>query len=201
MNWLYSRKTIQSEKNGRIDVARIFGRTTVYAGGFEQSGPYVEGLWKRALQEIPQQVEVKNVLMLGLGGGSALRLLNKAYPHARIVVVEWDPVMLHIAKELHMYSREPSIIEGDILTIIPVLVESFDLVLGDVFFGDKPDAGLMDKQVGAGLNRILTEQGICMVNISRNPMIIDALRGRLAFVKTIPYRVNTVALFRKLESV
>ena len=134
MKKLFQKYTLQSEKNGPITVVRFLKWSTVYAGGFDQSSAYLVKLWGRGIAEVPKNTPVQTVCMLGLGGGCALRVIEKRFPEARVTVIEWDPVMVRIAKDLHQFRKEPEILIGDVCDVLPNLHRQFDLVLGDAFF-------------------------------------------------------------------
>ena len=62
-------------------------------------------MWNNAFKRIPKDFKAKNILILGLGGGNIIKLLQKRHPKANINVVEWDEVMIDIAKKLELFFR------------------------------------------------------------------------------------------------
>jgi len=87
----------------------------------------------------------RSVLILGLGGGSAARVVRALAPKAEIVGVEFDPEVVSAARE-HFDLDEIGVrvIEGDARTYLGRTRRVFDAVLEDVFVGTarkirKPD--------------------------------------------------------------
>ena len=94
-----------SDFNGEIFVKEFFGKKYLEVGGLVQSGWAVDSLWRDAilkskinpstlLRTRDQKSKIKNILILGLGGGSAAKLLTNIFPQAEIVGVDIDPVMV-----------------------------------------------------------------------------------------------------------
>jgi spermidine synthase len=185
----------ESEKNGSITVKEFLGRKILFAGGFEQSGPYVTGLWSDALKKMSHHPS--SVLIVGLGLGDNVHIVQKQFPQADITVIEWDPVIIKIAQEAKRFDIDNvRIIEGDLRDVLPTLPHSYDLILSDAFFGDKPDVG-MDTQAGESFNKILNQDGMLLLNSSRTPEAIEHLSHFLKLQHTWKFRDNTVAMFGK----
>lgn len=192
---IYKRYKLQSEKNGTIVVQWLFGNPRVYAGGSQQSGPYVDGLWRDAVQRLPKNTEVKTILALGLGGACAWPMLDKQFPNAQVTVVEWDEVMVGLAKSFKRWKREPEIIVGDVCEVLPTLNRQFDLILDDAFYGYTPEVRVGDPACAEALASVLAPRGHCIVNVSETHSLIDALKHSLKCKDSWLYRENTVAMF------
>lgn len=102
----------------------------------EQSGPLVKSVWQRAINNIALD-QCSNVLILGLGCGTAARIISQKYPHAKITGVEIDPIMIDIGKKYFALDKIPN---------LKILVKDarhfrsigrFDLVLVDIYVGAK----------------------------------------------------------------
>lgn len=142
LDWLYP-QTIEkfpSKFNGEIKVTKSRGKYSVWVGGFEQSGPiYVEKFWKKALKEVllgTQEDLLKNVLILGLGCGTLVKLISQKWPLARITGVEIDPIMISLGKKyfgLDNY-KNLKIVLGNAKK---QKLSGFDLVICDAYFGNK----------------------------------------------------------------
>src|SRR3989344_5978756 len=155
MGFFWETRTYQSEKNGTIHCRRFFGRWRVTVDGFDETTPYTNRMWKRALRRVSKKSGVKRVLLLGLGAGGAIAYLYRRFRNATITAVEWDPVMITLADELGFFPRErrPRIIQGDAAVLVPELTEKFDLIIVDLFRGRKVDAALSDASFIAGIAR------------------------------------------------
>lgn len=188
-------KYFLSEKNGTITVVRFLNSARVFAGGAEQSGPYVKGLWQDALRYLPDTIVVRNVLMIGLAGGSALAQVERRFPQASITVIEWDPVMVEIAQELHGSANFPHVIIGDSYDVLPTLQGNYDLIIEDAFFGDLPEQRIGEEVPGRALVRLLTHQGYVLANISRTLSLIPKLQTFLTLEDSWKFKYNTVVLF------
>ncbi len=78
----------------------------------------------------------RRVLILGLGGGSAARLLRALAPRAHIVGVELDPDVVEAARRfLDLDGLGVELVRGDALAFLRRSRRSFDVVVDDVFVG------------------------------------------------------------------
>lgn len=109
----------------------------MWVGGYEQSGPLVEEVWKKALKAL--DFTPKNILILGLGCGSAAKVISKKFPTAKITGVEIDPVMIKIGKKYFGLGKIPNlkITCADALNFVKKTKQKFDLILVDVYVGGK----------------------------------------------------------------
>lgn len=92
---------IDSPINGELKVVENFGKRILYANDKEQSGGTITGMWGKAIRKMQQchNVTIRQSLMLGLGGGTAINILRESYPKVEMTAVEIDPVMIKIAEE------------------------------------------------------------------------------------------------------
>ncbi|HCR36407.1 hypothetical protein A2130_02210 [Candidatus Woesebacteria bacterium GWC2_33_12] len=126
-----------SKYNDRVRVVKTFGMGTyIQCNGLTQSGGIVETIWKQTLRKLRiKKEEIRNILILGLGGGTVAKLLRKKYPKAKIVGVEIDPVMIELGKKylnLDKYN-----IDFKITDATKIKIKEYDLVIVDMYLGDK----------------------------------------------------------------
>ncbi len=78
----------------------------------------------------------RRVLILGLGGGSAARVVRALAPRARIVGVELDPGVIEMARrEFDLDELGIEVVCADARTYLRSLRARFDLVIDDIFIG------------------------------------------------------------------
>ena len=95
---------VVSPINGKVRVLKSLGLGTyIQVENLTQSGGVVYGVWKSTLKKLKnsKNPKLKNCLILGLGGGSAAKLVRKFWPEASITGVDIDPVMVEMGKK-HM---------------------------------------------------------------------------------------------------
>lgn len=149
-DWLYPQdvEIVESKFSGRVKVVKSRGKYSVWVGGFEQSGPRVEKVWRKALSNLTieqpacRRGRLSNVLILGLGCGTAASLLAKKCPGVNIVGVEIDPVMIGLGKRYFDLGEIPNltILQRDAYSCINTLIREkrrFDLILVDLYFGGR----------------------------------------------------------------
>ncbi len=126
----------ESEYNGHLRVVRTFGMGNyIQADGLTQSGGIVESIWKSTLKQV-KNIDIQNVLILGLGGGTLAKLLRKKYPNAKIVGIEIDPITIELGKKylkLDDYNIDIKIADANNYTCNAI---SYDLVVVDMYSGD-----------------------------------------------------------------
>ena len=145
-----------SELNGRIRIVDVGSTRKMVVGNTIQSinpdSPACPKLyWGQMSDSIKERfTDIQNILILGLGGGTLAHLLSRSYPEVDITSVEYDEVMIQLAKEYFYVDKIPNhrIIHEDALRIViepeenDIAPSSLDLLIVDVLNGDKyPDLG------------------------------------------------------------
>lgn len=145
-----------SELNGRIRIVDVGSTRKMVVGNTIQSinpdSPACPKLyWGQMSDSIKERfADIQNILILGLGGGTLAHLLSRAYPDVDITSVEYDEVMIQLAKEYFYVDKIPNhkIIHEDALRIVvepeenDITPSSLDLLVVDILNGDKfPDLG------------------------------------------------------------
>jgi SAM-dependent methyltransferase len=123
--------------------------------------------WGRALQRPTQLPARPRVLLLGLGGGTIVRLLYEATKPAQVTAVELDPVVASVAQEYMGIGQLPhlDIRIGDVRQLVRALSSEeplYDVVVEDVFF-DGRGVGDVDEYMAA-LARLVAPGGWLVVN-------------------------------------
>jgi spermidine synthase len=135
----------------------------------------------------------RRILVLGLGGGSAARLLRALAPRARIVGVERDAEVLRAARrhfELGALGLE--VVQADAREFLARERRRFDLVIDDVFVGSgravrKPE-WLPEPGLGAAARRLASE-GLLVSNAIDEAADVARWLGR-RFGRVLALRVE-----------
>ncbi len=198
MSPLFSQTEVASEKNGTILVRRLGTDTKVIVGDYEQGGAYLTNLWRQALQRIPEEATIRQVLVLGLGGGRCLREIRRRFKKAHVTVVEWDQAMVDIAKSTGALRSKnpPEVIVGDAAEVVPKMTRKFDLVLIDLFTGGNTEPRLASDEMIAGLSRVLEPDGYLILNLFKTVALVPAFEKFLSRHASWHYKYNVLALFR-----
>ncbi len=169
-SYIYPQKigSADSKINGNISVQKFFGRNRIIAGGLTQSGEYVEDLFERAVKKFESKfAKPESILILGLGGGSVISVINKFFPGAQIVGVEIDPKMVDLGKKYLQLDRAKNlniVIDDASQYVKGELRGRFDLILNDCYLGYNTPAALESKDFLANVYRLLSKNGIFVSN-------------------------------------
>jgi len=155
-----------------IRIVRGFDGVKVLVAGSPQSGPYIRSLWQRAFQAfgINGNLPMRKILVLGLGGGTVIRMLLTLFPSSHIDVVEIDETMIHIARKYFGISESGnvSIIHQDAKNFVAkAKIGTYDLVIVDIFSGRFIPEFVAEKSFGARLRIILKTHGVLLINYLR----------------------------------
>jgi spermidine synthase len=122
------------------------GRKLIVDGtfaSFYQPGSDVTGsVWDAIVAPLLSLPESRrrDLLILGLGGGSAARIARAIAPEARIVGVEFDPAVVRVAREhFGLDALSVDVVEGDALTFLREDSAHYDAIFEDVFVGSGDD--------------------------------------------------------------
>jgi len=155
--------------NKNIKVIKTLGLGTyIQVDGLTQSGGIVKGIWKKTLKKIlNSKTQINNCLILGLGGGSASRIVKKYWPQAKITGVDIDPVIIEMGKKyLGLDKLEVKIVIEDAYGWLDrnSKKNKYDLVLVDIYKGyDIPEMFETDKFLDL-IVKTLTNKGITVFN-------------------------------------
>ncbi len=197
MNWFYSKKQFDSKLNGAIVVRRLFGRFTVYVDEKMESSPYTDAMWQSALKKITRGAHIKQVLLLGLAGGSATSAILKQFPHAHITALEWDPSMVEVFK--HIRTKESSQTEtilGDAQSTVNLLSDTFDLILFDLYQGNTIADAIFEESFVAALAKCLAPNGYFLVNYWLHRKGSEMVHAYFLHQQSWRFRVNSLSLYR-----
>jgi spermidine synthase len=122
----------------------------------------------KGINEVLKKSKPSNILMLGLGAGSALSILaNKCRHPFKVTIIEIDPDLVDVARqhfELDRYS-DVEIITGDVKKEIKNQPESaYDLIIDDIFWDNRMPDFCLTQEYLSDNSRTLTPKGIYMRN-------------------------------------
>jgi len=194
---------VQSRINGTITVEKFLGKNRITVGGCWQSGEHAERITKAMLQTVPQPAErIKNILVLGVGGGSMINVINLFYPKAHITGIEIDPVMIAMGKKYLHLSKASSldIVIEDAREFVKTWKRStFDLIFLDLYVGCEEPAFLVTKDFLTNIQKIVGKKGSFVCNASNLPvnkrrteMLIVQLRQTFAKVAVFHLPPNVI---------
>jgi spermidine synthase len=129
--------------------------------------------------------DAKKILIIGLGGGSIPKKLQKAFPSLAIDVVEIDPEVVQIAK--HQFdvreSKNLRIYTQDGRMFLNRTQNQYDIILLDAYYADAMPFHLATKEFFELAQRKLTANGLIVANLIS---AITGPSGRIAraFAKT-----------------
>lgn len=126
----------KSKYNGNLKVIRSLGfGTYVQSNGLTQSGGVVESIWKNTINNLPN-IDYKNCLVLGFGGGTVAKILLSKFKKIKITGIEIDRQMIDIGKKyLGVSDFSVKLSVADAFTT-KQLNNKYDLVIVDLYHGD-----------------------------------------------------------------
>lgn len=163
-------ETRKSSFNGKIQVVKSLGfGTYIQVEGLTQSGGVVRDIWKTTLTKLKKdKISVSNCLILGLGGGSVAKLVKKNFSGAKITGVDIDPNMVELGKKyLGLGKIDMKIEIGDAYKYAKILKgknKKFDLIIIDIYQGDKYPEKFESGKFLKLIYKLLTENGIAIFN-------------------------------------
>lgn len=151
---------LHSDFNGEIQLIKFMNSLRLEVGGLTQSGDVMVWIWSVAIKNIlPKDYSPESILLLGLGGGSALFWLRRRFPKSHLTVVEIDPVMIEISRKYFHIGRikDLTIVNQDAVEFIrncKLQTYHWTLILMDCYQGFKTPAGFVDIKVLQKMKRV-----------------------------------------------
>jgi len=109
----------------------------------------------------------REVLMVGLGGGSMARFIHQRMPNVRVSVVEIDPGVVTVARRYFHFPEEDERLEiliGDGAELVPRRPAGADVLVVDGFVDGRPAQGLCTRSFYDGAFAALREPGVMVAN-------------------------------------
>jgi len=163
------------EQNGKRYEVRAAGRTRrlytdgVFHSHYNPLHGVTGGVWDLLLLPaflLPAERPMR-VLMLGVGGGTVLKMLERFIQPTKIIGVDLDPVHLQVAREHFEVGPEVDLRKADAMTWVHRYDGApFDLIIDDLFGGrGEPErAVMMDRVWASALMQHLTATGALVAN-------------------------------------
>ncbi len=154
--------------NGEIRVLEFMGKKYLEVENLEQSGPMMEKMYRKMFAQLLTLdfiSQTKTVLLLGVGGGTLVKLLKNINAKLQISGIEIDKQMVAAGiKYLSFDVNAIRIIYGDVFAELPKLKSKYDLIIVDLFRGRTIPAELKDDRFLQDLKKHLTKNGCVIFN-------------------------------------
>ncbi len=130
---------------------------------------FVFSYTKLILSGLLYKPDSKNILVLGLGGGTLPMALSEMLPEATITSVEIDPAVIEIARQYFDYKESDRVLsverDGRIFVKRAALKkQSYDWIIIDAFNGDYIPEHLMTQEFLQEVKSVLTDDGVVTAN-------------------------------------
>ena len=98
--WPQKIASFHSAYNGEIKVIEFLRSRYIESGGLMQSGKFLEKLYQKGINKLKIPDDgIKQILVLGLGGGSVIKVLQKKFNYCQITGVDIDEMMVNAGKK------------------------------------------------------------------------------------------------------
>jgi spermidine synthase len=156
-----------SSVNGRLEINLVNGRKVLDSDVSNYSFGSLQKILHKGLSEIQFDQRIKSILLLGLGGGSVIETIRDLFHSvASITAVEVDPAVVVIARnefELDRFSKV-SVVQGDAADYVAQSSEAFDLIIVDIFIGNRIPEEFTKESFLHHLLQRLTSKGKILFN-------------------------------------
>jgi spermidine synthase len=162
-------ETFHSKYNGDISVVSDRGRIRLVIGGLTQSGQLVDKIWTKGITYLrkDKQFRPESCLILGLGGGTAAKLISDTWPGIKIFGVEIDPAIIRLGKKYLGLGeiKNQKIIIADAVTFVRKSRKKFNLIIVDTYRGDQIPSEMLTEKFIKVLVEHLTQKGVIIFNL------------------------------------
>jgi spermidine synthase len=159
-------RRIESVYSGSLEVSWLNGRKILDAANANYSYGALQRVLRFGIQQI-DLAEVKNVLLLGLGGGSLVNTLRKEFSYqGEITGVDIDPIIVKIAAEDFGIVEDHSthIVCMDALDFVKGTMEIYDLTIVDLFIDNVVPGAFLSLEFWRILIPKINHQGFIIFN-------------------------------------
>lgn len=128
----------------------------------------------KGIDEVLRNKRPRNILMLGLGAGSAISILKQKCKHDfELTAVEIDADLIELARRhFELSEQNVNIVNDDASHAIKVLdAGQFDLIIDDVFLDNQVPAFCREPEYLQANARLLSADGVYMRNIMAESLV------------------------------
>ena len=181
--WLAAHKAIEIVEEGGVRVLQIGGNAIQSA--MRLAAPdRIELDYVRAMMVfLLLRPGPREVLMVGLGGGSMARFIHQRMPQTRVTVVEIDPGVVTAARRYFHFPEEDSRLEiviGDGAEAVPQRPASCDVLVLDGFVNGNPAKDLCTRSFYDSAFAALRPGGVMVANFMSDDKRIETHCRRMA---------------------
>lgn len=163
--WPFSKK-VQTKYSGTVQVTWLNGRKVLNSKHANYSYGSLQRVLEIGLSHTTADRSAE-VLVLGLGGGSVLKLLREKFNYyGKVTAVELDPVVINVAiQEFGIRQYEPlEIVCTDALEYIKLSKKDYALIIIDVFLDLDVPAAFFGNTFWEGISCSLVKGGKVLFN-------------------------------------
>lgn len=141
-SFVYPQLIFKKASNSRlIEVVERCGRLHLTINGRPQTNPQYQSNWQKLLTPIVGGANRSpyHILVLGLGGGDVIKVVQKLNPEAVVTTVEIDSEVVQLAKKYFGIrdTRKLKIVCEDANKFLRKNKQRYDLVVVDLYDGDE----------------------------------------------------------------
>lgn len=155
--------------NGEITLGSSYRNKTLYVQKIPQSGGEFVFMWSKVMKELHHtDFKPQSCLVLGIGGGTVLKIIKNIYPGCGITAVDIDPVIVRIARTYFQVPENTKIIIEDAVSFVRHHKVRYDLIIVDLYIADLNPAGSRSNPFLKRLNALKKQRGIILYNCHFN---------------------------------
>lgn len=132
--WQLSENSVKYEVRSAGNSVRLY-TNGVFHSQYNPNLLFTGAIWDAlSLPSIFTEILPKKILVLGVGGGTAIHQFNRLLPAKELTGVEINPVHLRIAKKYFgLHLPELTLLREDAVAYMKSHVRTYDFILDDIF--------------------------------------------------------------------
>ncbi len=150
----------------------FYGNKYIEVGNLSQSGRSVEKIWRKGLKQAlnRQSSDYRHkgfkILLLGVAGGTIVKVINDIFPGCQITGVDIDPMMIKAGKEYFGLAdyKNLEIIIADAEKFVVETEKKYDLIIVDLFLGRNIPEFTGESEFLLNLKKSLPKNGYVIFN-------------------------------------
>jgi spermidine synthase len=198
LSYIFRREIYRSSSPYNTDICVIEKNSSLrlFVNGIEQSGGSIDSVLRRAYNACIFSSEIHTMLLLGVGGGSLISMIQKQFPDCHVDAVDIDSEIIKIAKTYFGFQHKRNVTWhiSDAFAFVQHAVKkhdsAYDLIIIDLYVGRDIPEFVWNCSFLKYIQMLLAPKGSIFINVVHDERYINNMKKLVEILQSLFKRVQ-----------